>query len=93
MDMGRNATEIEVRLRAALAPTALEIVDDSESHRGHAGYDGAGESHFTVHITAAAFAGQSRIARQRLVYAALGDLMAPGGVHALIIKAKAPGEG
>ena len=91
--MGRNATEIEVRLRAALVPTALEIVDDSESHRGHAGHDGAGESHFTVHITAAAFAGQSRVARQRLVYTALGDLMAPGGVHALIIKAKAPGEG
>ena len=90
--MGRNATEIEVRLRAALAPTALDIVDDSESHRGHAGHDGAGESHFTVHITAAAFSGTSRVARQRLVYAALGDLMAPGGVHALIIKAKAPGE-
>jgi BolA family transcriptional regulator, general stress-responsive regulator len=89
MDMGRNATEIEVRLRAALTPTALDIVDDSEAHRGH---DGAGESHFTVHITAAAFTGQSRVARQRLVYAALGDLMAPGGVHALIIKAKAPGE-
>jgi BolA family transcriptional regulator, general stress-responsive regulator len=93
MDMGRNATEIEVRLRAALAPTALDIVDESEAHRGHAGHDGAGESHFTVHITAAAFTGQSRVARQRLVYAALGDLMAPGGVHALIIKAKAPGEG
>lgn len=90
--MGRNAHEIEVRLRAALAPTALVIVDDSESHRGHAGHDGEGESHFTVHITAAEFSGVSRVARQRLVYAALGDLMAPGGVHALIIKAKAPGE-
>lgn len=90
--MGRNATEIEVRLRAALAPTALEIVDDSDAHRGHAGHDGEGESHFTVHIIAAAFAGQSRVARQRLVYSALDDLMAPGGVHALIIKAKAPGE-
>ncbi len=90
--MGRVASEIEVRLRAALAPAALDIVDDSESHRGHAGHDGSGESHFTVHITAAAFAGTSRVARQRLVYAALGDLMAPGGVHALIIKAMAPGE-
>ena len=90
--MGRNANEIEVRLRAALAPTALDIVDDSEAHRGHAGHDGSGESHFTVKLTAAAFAGQSRVARQRLVYAALGDLMAPGGVHALIIKASAPGE-
>ena len=90
--MGKVSTEIEARLRAALAPTALEIVDDSEQHRGHAGHDGSGESHFTVHITAAAFAGAARIARQRLVYAALGDLMAPGGVHALVIRAKAPGE-
>ena len=91
--MGRVANEMEARLRAALSPTALEIVDDSESHRGHAGHDGSGESHFTVKLTAAAFAGQSRVARQRLVYAALGDMMAPGGVHALIIKAAAPGEG
>ena len=90
--MGKVATEIETRLRAALAPTVLTIIDDSDSHRGHAGHDGSGESHFSVHITAAAFAGTSRVARQRLVYAALGDLMTPGGVHALIIKATAPGE-
>ena len=90
--MGAVADKIEARLRAALAPEALAISDDSESHRGHAGHDGSGESHFTVRLTAAAFAGQSRVARQRLVYAALGDLMAPGGVHALVIKASAPGE-
>jgi BolA protein len=90
--MGRVAQEMEARLRAALDPAALAITDDSESHRGHAGHDGAGESHFTVALTAAAFAGQPRIARQRQVYAALGDLMAPGGIHALVIKAKAPGE-
>lgn len=90
--MGAVADKIEARLRAALAPEALAIIDDSDSHRGHAGHDGSGESHFTVKLTAAAFAGQSRVARQRLVYAALGDLMAPGGVHALIIKAQAPGE-
>ncbi|OYU15415.1 MAG: BolA family transcriptional regulator [Alphaproteobacteria bacterium PA4] len=90
--MGMRATEMEGRLRAALSPLALAIHDDSEQHRGHAGHDGAGESHFTVDITAAAFAGQSRVARQRLVYAALGDLLAPGGVHALVIRAKAPGE-
>jgi BolA protein len=90
--MGAVADKIETRLRAALAPEALAIIDDSESHRGHAEHDGSGESHFTVRLTAAAFAGQSRVARQRLVYAALGDLMAPGGVHALIIKASAPGE-
>jgi BolA protein len=81
------------RLRAALAPDVLEIIDDSESHRGHAGHDGAGESHFTVKLTSAAFAGKPTVARQRLVYAALGDMMAPGGIHALIIKARAPGEG
>lgn len=90
--MGRTAAEIETRLRAALSPTALVITDDSDSHRGHAGHDGSGESHFTVELTAAAFTGQSRVARQRLVYIAMGDLMAPGGVHALIIKANAPGE-
>lgn len=90
--MGIVADKIEARLRAALAPERLEIIDDSESHRGHAGHDGSGESHFTVELTSGAFAGQSRVGRQRLVYAALGDLMAPGGVHALIIKAKAPGE-
>ena len=90
--MGKMAAEIETRLRAALNPTALVITDDSESHRGHAGHDGAGESHFSVALTAAAFAGVSRVGRQRQVYAALGDLIAPGRVHALIIKASAPGE-
>ena len=90
--MGRMASEIETRLRAALSPTALVITDDSDDHRGHAGHDGAGESHFSVELTAAAFAGLSRVARQRQVYAALGDLIAPGGVHALVIKASAPGE-
>lgn len=91
-DMGAIAAEIEARLRAALAPDALEIIDDSESHRGHAGHRGSGESHFTLVITAAAFAGVARIGRQRLVYAALGDLVAPELVHAVVIKAYAPGE-
>ena len=90
--MGPVAREIETRLVAALAPDHLEIVDDSEAHRGHAGHRGTGESHFTVRLTAAAFAGQSRIGRQRLVYRALGDLMAPDRIHALIIDARAPGE-
>ncbi len=90
--MGMMATEIETRLRAALSPTALRISDDSDQHRGHAGHSGAGESHFSVELTAVAFAGQSRVGRQRLVYAALGDLMAPDRIHALIIKAIAPGE-
>lgn len=90
--MGERANEIERRLVASLAPTALEVVDDSDDHSGHAGHSGAGESHFTVRLTAASFAGQSRIERQRAVYAALGDLMAPDRIHALVIEAKAPGE-
>lgn len=90
--MGMIAIEIEKRLRAALAPIALQITDDSDAHRGHAGHNGAGESHFTVELTASAFAGHSRVERQRLVYAALGDLIAPDRVHALIIKASAPGQ-
>ena len=90
--MGARAAEIERRLTAALSPAALEVVDDSDAHRGHAGHSGAGESHFTVRITAAAFADQSRVARQRAVYAALGDLVAPDRIHALVIVATAPGE-
>jgi len=90
--MGARSDEIERRLRAALAPTALAVIDDSDDHTGHAGHSGAGESHFTVRIEAVAFAGQSRIERQRAVYAALGDLMAPDRVHALVIEARAPSE-
>jgi BolA protein len=92
--MGKVAAEIETRLIAALAPTSLDVIDDSHQHRGHAGHRGDdAESHFTVKISSAAFAGQSRIARQRAVYAALGDLVAADRVHALRIIATAPGEG
>ena len=79
------------RLEAALQPTRLDLVDDSEAHRGHGGYNPAGESHFSLIIESAAFAGRSRVERQRLVYAALGDLMRER-VHALSIRATAPGE-
>jgi len=88
---GPVATEIAARLTAALAPTTLDVINDSAQHRGHMGDDGSGESHFTVHIVADAFAGQSRVARQRLVNQALGDLMVER-VHAMSIKARAPGE-
>lgn len=88
---GTIAAEIETRLTAAFAPTRLAVINDSARHRGHLGDDGSGESHFTVEIESAAFAGISRLQRQRLVNAALGDI--PGQrVHALAIKAKAPGE-
>jgi BolA protein len=88
---GPVAAAIDQRLRAALAPERLEIINDSARHRGHAGDDGSGESHFTVRIVAAAFAGRSRIDRQRTVNHALGDLLRDR-IHALAIEAKAPGE-
>ena len=88
---GSVAAEIEKRLRQALAPTRLEIVNDSVRHRGHAGDDGSGESHFTVEIEALAFAGMSRLDRQRTINAALGDLLRDR-IHALSIRARAPDE-
>jgi BolA protein len=88
---GPLALEIERLLAGAFAPTHLAVINDSATHHGHSGDDGSGESHFTVEIESAAFAGVSRLQRQRLVNAALGDI--PGErVHALAIKAKAPGE-
>ena len=88
---GPVAAEIDKRLRAALAPERLDVVNDSARHRGHAGDDGSGESHFTVRIVASSFAGQSRVQRQRAVNAALADLLRDR-IHALAIKARAPGE-
>ena len=81
---------IHERLQAALAPTVLEVVDESHRHAGHAGArDGRG--HFAVRITSAAFAGLPPLARHRRVYAALGTLMQTD-IHALSIDACAPGE-
>lgn len=88
---GPVATEMLRRLDAALSPTAIDLIDESELHRGHGGYNPAGESHFRLAIQSAAFAGKSRVERQRLVYSALGDLMKER-VHALSIRATAPGE-
>lgn len=82
---------IRQRLTAALAPSALDLVDESALHVGHAGARPQGESHFRVSIVAAAFAGKSRLERQRLVFAALGDLMQTD-IHALSVTALAPGE-
>ncbi len=88
---GPIAQEITRLLTAALAPTALEVTNDSAHHSGHMGDDGSGESHFTIAIESAAFAGKSRLERQRMVNRALGDI--PGErVHALAIRARAPGE-
>jgi BolA protein len=88
---GPVAAEMLERLNSALAPTRLELVDDSEQHRGHGGYNPAGESHFSLRIESPAFAGKNRVQRQRMVYAALGSLM-DARVHALSIRATAPGE-
>ena len=88
---GPVAAEMIRRLEAALHPVRLDLEDQSAHHEGHAGHDGRGESHFALTIEAASFAGQTRVQRQRAIYAALGDLMRER-VHALTIKASAPGE-
>jgi BolA protein len=89
MRHGVTAADIEAALRPALAPTRLEVVDDSHLHAGHAG---AREGrHFTVRVTSARFAGLSRVARHRLVYHALHGLIAQG-IHALAIEARGPDE-
>lgn len=88
---GPVATEIESRLRLALNPSHLLVINDSHLHAGHAGHDESGESHFTVELVSTAFVSQSRVARQRMVNEALKDLLAER-VHALRIRAIAPGE-
>jgi BolA family transcriptional regulator, general stress-responsive regulator len=88
---GPLAREIAEKLSAHFEPSQLAVINDTASHHGHAGDDGSGESHFTVEIESAAFAGVSRLERQRMVNRALGDI--PGRrVHALAIRARAPGE-
>jgi BolA protein len=88
---GPVAAEMLARLNSALSPTSVELIDDSEQHRGHGGYNPAGESHFTLRVESPAFAGKNRIERQRMIYAALGELM-ESRVHALSIRAAAPGD-
>jgi BolA family transcriptional regulator, general stress-responsive regulator len=74
-----------------LEPLTLELVDQSEAHRGHAGWRDGGETHFDLSVVSVAFAGKSRVQRQRLVLAALKDEF-DAGLHALSIQARAPGE-
>ncbi|MGD9865442.1 MAG: BolA family protein [Pseudodonghicola sp.] len=76
--------EIRNKLQSAFAPHMLEVVDESERHRGHAGYREGGESHFRVRIRAEGFAGQSRLQRHRAVHAALGPELV-GRIHALAL--------
>ncbi len=85
-----RAPEIEAALRAAIAPLeSLEVIDDSHLHAGHAGAREG--SHMRVLIVSPRMAGLNRVARHRLVYDALRELM-PQGIHALAIEARAPGE-
>jgi BolA protein len=87
----RVADAVRQRLTAALAPSRLDLIDESALHAGHAGARPEGESHFRVLIVAATFAGKSRLERQRMVFAALGDLMQTD-IHALSISALTPDE-
>lgn len=89
--MGAVAESLTRKLTEALAPVSLEVVDDSARHAGHGGAAPGGETHFNIAITSAAFAGISRVARQRLVYGILAAELA-GPVHALSLATSAPGE-
>jgi BolA family transcriptional regulator, general stress-responsive regulator len=82
---------IDARLRERLTPISLSVVDESHKHAGHGGWREGGETHFRLDIVAAAFEGKSRVERHRLV----NDILAEAferGLHALAIKARAPGE-
>ena len=89
--MGAVADMMRKKLSVAFSPVLLEIEDDSDRHHGHAGAQPGGETHFNVVIEAPAFKGMGRVQRQRAVYAALSEELA-GPVHALSVKAMAPGE-
>jgi BolA family transcriptional regulator, general stress-responsive regulator len=94
---GRNAADmntkkaITTKLREAFTPESLDVTDESHLHEGHAGHRPGGETHFRVYIVSSAFQGKTRIERHRMINATLAGELA-GGVHALAIKAQAPGE-
>lgn len=87
----RVADRIESKLREALAPTELEIHDDSHLHEGHSGWRVGGETHFRVRIVSSQFAGHGRVARQRMVYDAIANELTDR-VHALQVTAQTPEE-
>jgi BolA protein len=82
---------ITEKLERAFAPVQLELIDESERHRGHGGWREGGETHFRLRMTSAAFAGQGRVERQRAVNRVLAEELA-GTVHALAMELRAPGE-
>jgi BolA protein len=89
--MGQIAQAIREKLHNAFQPERLDVIDDSARHSGHSGAPDGGESHFNVVIVSGLFEGQNRVARQRSVYSVLAEELA-GPVHALSVKALAPGE-
>lgn len=89
--MGKVAATIDEKLRATLEPVRLAIEDESSKHHGHAGWREGGETHFRVEIVSQAFEGKTRVARQRLVYAALKEEL-DAGLHALAMETLTPAE-
>jgi BolA protein len=87
----KRAKVIETKLKQALSPLRIDVVDESHRHEGHAGAPAGGESHFRIVVVSEAFTGKSRIERQRMVYALLAEELA-GGVHALAMTALTPAE-
>ena len=79
------------KLKIAFEPLVFELIDESEQHRGHGGWRECGESHFHLRMTAASFAGQGRVQRQRAVNKVLAEELA-GPVHAMTMELRAPGE-
>ena len=90
--MGTVSTTIDNKLRARFAPARLKIEDESHKHRGHVGHREGGETHFHVEIVSAAFEGQSRVARQRLVHTALDTPLKASRIHALALTLRTPEE-
>jgi BolA protein len=83
--------EIKLKLEENFVVQELEVIDESEQHRGHSGFQDGGESHFRVRLKTSAFAGQSRIARHRAVHAALGPELL-GAIHALALELDVPSQ-
>ena len=87
----KNAVDLIQERLAALRPQTLEIFDDSHEHAGHAGVRESGGGHFQVFLVSEAFEGKNKVARHRMIYQAVDDLM-PGTIHALAIQAYTPAE-
>lgn len=86
------AATIRQKLETAFAPAELVVEDDSAKHAGHSGARPGGQTHFSVRLVSESFAGQSRVERQRRVYAALAEMMKPDGIHALALTTLTPAE-